>query len=227
MAFGPYFLTATELAVALAADRLACPHLLLRDAGGALRLVDLDGAAMTVGRDPDCDIALTWDPAVSRAHVRLERSGARWTATDDGLSRNGTRVNGQRIAGRRTLEDGDVILVGATALVVRGAIGSGVATVHADDVAAAIALTAAERRVLAALCRPWVAAGGGPAAPAGNREIADELVLSVAGVKTHLRSLFAKFGVGELPQNAKRAELARRAVASGAATASELRAAQE
>ncbi len=56
----------------------------------------------------------------------------------------------------------------------------------------------------------------GPApAPASNREIAEELYLSVDGVKTHVRALFTKLGVGDLPQYHKRAELARRALERG------------
>jgi DNA-binding NarL/FixJ family response regulator len=50
--------------------------------------------------------------------------------------------------------------------------------------------------------------------PATNRAIAEELVLSVEAVKTHIRSLFAKFAVEDLPQNRQRvrlAELAHRA----------------
>ena len=50
---------------------------------------------------------------------------------------------------------------------------------------------------------------------ASNREIAAELVLTVAGVKTHLRALFDKLSISDLPQNRKRAELARRALAIG------------
>ena len=51
---------------------------------------------------------------------------------------------------------------------------------------------------------------------AANREIADALFLSVDTVKSHLHVLFDRFGIGDVPQNRKRAELARRAIASGA-----------
>ena len=75
-------------------------------------------------------------------------------------------------------------------------------------------LSAAQQRVLAALCRPLAA--GSFATPASNREIADELVVSVDTVKSHLHDLFALFGVAAMPQNRKRAELARRALERGA-----------
>ena len=76
------------------------------------------------------------------------------------------------------------------------------------------ALTPAQRRVVVALCRPYAA--GPYAAPATNREIADELVVSVDAVKGTLRALFALFGVDDLPQNRKRAALAEAALRSGA-----------
>jgi DNA-binding NarL/FixJ family response regulator len=76
----------------------------------------------------------------------------------------------------------------------------------------AAAVTPAQRRVLVALCRP-VADGG---APASNRAIADELVVALDTVKGTLSRLFEAFSIGEdVPQNAKRAALARRALQLG------------
>ena len=53
------------------------------------------------------------------------------------------------------------------------------------------------------------------AGPRSNREIAEDLFLSVETVKTHLRALFDLFEIGDLPQNRKRAELVRRAFETG------------
>jgi predicted ArsR family transcriptional regulator len=64
----------------------------------------------------------------------------------------------------------------------------------------------AQRRVLVALCRP-VHGADRFGVPATNQQIADELCLTVAAVKTHLRSLSQRFGLGDVPQNAKRARL--------------------
>jgi hypothetical protein len=147
-------------------------------------------------------------------HAVLEPVGGAWTLVDDGLSRNGSFVNGERMRGRRRLADGDVIMLGHTLMAFSAA--------AADDTAATAPvadltpppLSAAQRRVLAALCRP-VLEDPFAAAPS-NREIAAELVISVDTVKSHLHALFALFGVQDLPQNSKRSELVRRAVATGA-----------
>jgi DNA-binding CsgD family transcriptional regulator len=132
---------------------------------------------------------------------------------DDGLSRNGSFLNGERILGRRRLADGDVIRLGRTSMVFRSpSLTPGSTAV--GDLAAHVRLTEGERRVLVELCRP-VAAPGASGVPAGNREIADELHLTPDGVKTHIRTLFAKLGIEDLPQYRKRTELARRALESG------------
>ncbi|MDV3205758.1 MAG: LuxR C-terminal-related transcriptional regulator, partial [Rhodococcus ruber] len=57
---------------------------------------------------------------------------------------------------------------------------------------------------------------------ASNQDIASELFLSVDAVKTHLRALFAKFGVEDLPQNQKRVRLAELALHSGVITERDL-----
>jgi hypothetical protein len=76
--------------------------------------------------------------------------------------------------------------------------------------------------VLVALCAPFVKGGGSAPVPATNREIADALNLSLDGVKTHVRSLFGKLDVRDLPQYQKRTELARRALESGLVTKADL-----
>ncbi len=55
-------------------------------------------------------------------------------------------------------------------------------------------------------------------APASNKAIAAELCLEPPSVKTHLRALFAKLAVEDLPQNEKRARLAARAIEAGLVT---------
>jgi DNA-binding CsgD family transcriptional regulator len=75
-------------------------------------------------------------------------------------------------------------------------------------------LTDTQHRILVALCRP-ARGGTGFAPPATNQEIAEEVFLSVDAVKAHLRTLFEKFDVGDLPQNLKRVRLAELAMRSG------------
>ena len=74
------------------------------------------------------------------------------------------------------------------------------------DPAPVVPITPAQRRVLIALCRPYKG-GASFATPATNPQIAEELFLSVAAVKSHLRSLTRAFGVDELPQQEKRQKL--------------------
>jgi DNA-binding NarL/FixJ family response regulator len=88
------------------------------------------------------------------------------------------------------------------------------ATVAASDQANVLKLSDTQRRVLIALCRPF-RDGTAFATPATNQEIASEVFLGVDAVKMHLRALSAKFELGDLPQNQKRARLAERALQLG------------
>lgn len=82
------------------------------------------------------------------------------------------------------------------------------------DAMTAAGVSPAQKRVLVVLCRPFKD-GAAFATPAGNQEIAAELHLSVDAVKTHLRALFDKFELGDVPQNQKRVALVQRALQSG------------
>ena len=97
---------------------IASPFLLYRDGGGREHVVPLeaDHPRLTIGRGATTDVWLDWDGEASRLHAALERFGADWTVIDDGLSRNGTYVNGERVQGRRRLGDGDVVRCGSTEL---------------------------------------------------------------------------------------------------------------
>ena len=199
---------------------------MLRDGESRQRIVALedDSGAVTVGRAGTCGIAVPWDAEASRVHAQLELVGDRWTVVDDGLSRNGTFVNGLRVSGRKRLEDGDELCVGATTIVYRRpAPETGdLPTRTAEPGRRHAAVTEAQRRVLIALCRPC-SADRAPAAPATNPEIAAALHLSIAAVKTHLRALFHRFGIDDLPQNEKRRRLVHLAFQSGLVTEHDLR----
>jgi pSer/pThr/pTyr-binding forkhead associated (FHA) protein len=190
------------------------PFLSYGDSRGARHLIELDGERFTVGRERDNDLALTWDPEASRLHAVLEKLGGSWTVVDDQISRNGTFVNGARLHGRRRLNDHDLIRFGATEVLFRDPSGTADETAPASTRAEIANVSGAQHRVLASLCRPLADPREAGVAPS-NREIADELVVSVEAVRSHMKVLFKLFEVPDLPQNRKRAELAKRALATG------------
>jgi hypothetical protein len=215
--------TAMELKARIEAERRGYPFLAYRDEGGDQVIRALEArATLTLGRGEEVDVNLAFDPEVSRAHAELEPVGSDWALVDDGLSRNGSFVNGERVVARRRLRDGDLLRLGATAILFRDPRAGGLAeTAAATGRAAAPELTERQRAILIALCRPF-GEGGEFAAPATNSEIADEVYLSVDAVKGHLRTLFERFDVGDLPQNQKRIRLAELALRSGAISIREL-----
>ncbi len=206
-----------ELRDRIAAEHAGVPFLVYRTDTGDQVLVDLGRASdrITIGRRAGNEVALEWDAQVSRVHAALERVGDAWVLMDDGLSHNGTWVNGERLSGRRRLEDGDTISVGATVVAFRTPHSGSASyqTVSAAGPHIGELLTPAQRRVLIALCRPFK--DSHYATPASNQRIADELVVSVDTVKGTLRALFEAFGIDDLPQNEKRATLATHALRSG------------
>ena len=213
----PHAVTAAELAARNAATRRGTPFLVYLDGDRRQVIVDLEETSGTVivGRQPGSDICIDWDPSVSRVHARLERVGTHWTVVDDGLSRHGTFLHGERVDGRRRLGDGDLIGIGQCVIAYCDPVTSLPASTA--PVMAAVTpppvLTPAQRRVLVELCRPLLD-GSGPAA-AGNRAIAEALVVGVDGVKHRLGELYDRFGVDQLPQNEKRAALAAAAIRAG------------
>lgn len=212
-----------ELRARIDAERMGRPFLVLRDGDGRQVLVELDGVRerLSVGRGTTCDVALGWDDEVSRLHAELELIAQEWTVSDDGLSRNGTFVNQQRISGRHRLRDGDVLRVGRTLLAYRRPeLEESRPTQVAGEGAAPADLTPTQRQVLVALARPYK--HDEFAVPAPNQEIATELHLSVDAVKAHLRGLFQRFGIEHLPQNQKRSRLVAEALQRGVVSVRDL-----
>ena len=201
-------LTAGELKALIEAERAAVPFVHWRDESGAQRIMMLPTERrVTIGRRPQSDISLPWDPEVSRAHALLEPIDEGWMLIDDGLSRNGSFLNGSRVQGRQRLHNRDRMCFGNTRVTYHEPIDpeGGASTARALDAPSSVPLTPVQRRVLIALCRPR--AEGTSATPATNPQIAAEVFLSVDAVKAHLRLLFERFGVGRLAQNEKRQRL--------------------
>jgi hypothetical protein len=216
--------TPAELKARLAAERSGSPFIVLRDEHDRQQIIELTPARspLTIGRQPASAIALSWDDEVSRAHAAIECIGDVWTLVDDGRSRNGSFVNGQPIHGRRALRDGDVLVIGRTTLTYVAPAAQGEeSTTPARRRQGAPRISAAQRRVLVALCRPL--GDGTFAVPPSNRELAASLCLSVETVKFHLHALFEAFDLADVAQHQKRAALARVALEQGVISAHELR----
>ena len=84
----------------------------------------LEGAGpWLIGRDDDLAVALTYDPFVSKHNTRLALQGGTLLAHDLPGNRNGTRVNWRPLppGGSAPLAAGDMLGVGRSLLVVRGA----------------------------------------------------------------------------------------------------------
>jgi DNA-binding CsgD family transcriptional regulator len=209
-----------ELKALIEAQRTGSAFLEYRDGDDLLQIVALgpERDRLSIGRLAACEVAVTWDTEVSRAHALLEQVGGAWTVEDRGSS-NGTLVNAVRINGPHVLRDADVVRVGRTQLIFHAAGDDDLrrTTPALDRVAPRP--TDSQRKVLVELCRPALERGGGAAS---NREIAEALFVSVETVKTHMRALFEAFDVGDVPQYHKRTELVRRALGTGLVSAREL-----
>lgn len=74
-------------------------RLVLRANDGTNQAWDLGQVQLplTIGRDADLAMVVIMDSQVSRVHCRLLKAGDDWVI-EDLTSRNGTWVNGQRVA---------------------------------------------------------------------------------------------------------------------------------
>ena len=79
-------------------------------------LITLSGQRVTVGQASTNLVSLKHDATVSRLHAVLENLGCAWSIRDVG-SRNGTYLNGEKIAAERVLRSGDELRVGNSRLI--------------------------------------------------------------------------------------------------------------
>ena len=97
-------------------DRAAHSYLLVVENGSSSVFELPHTGAVTIGRSRDVELHLDHS-SVSRRHAHLVVHGGEVRVSDMG-SHNGTRVNGERLAGVRVLATGDVVAVGEVLLVV-------------------------------------------------------------------------------------------------------------
>lgn len=173
-------------------------------------LVVEDGSVL-VGRAATCQICLT-NPSVSRQHVLLTPVHDTWIVEDlSGGQQTRLERHGQNVPlrQRQALVNGDRLHVGAVVLSFADERQRSQTDTLPGGLLNRVSLRERERDVLNALCRP-VIENTGP--PASNREIAEALVLSVEGVRSHLKTLYQKFEIVSGTPDQRRALLVQRAI---------------
>lgn len=78
---------------------------------GSTRSLDPNGECISLGRSSANDVSYPEDASLSRQHLVFEKTGEDCTVRDLG-SKNGTRVNGVRLAEKHVLRPGDRITAG-------------------------------------------------------------------------------------------------------------------
>ena len=172
-----------------ASDR---PKLWVTGPDAAPRPVALPEAAVTLGRDPSCEIPVS-DEAVSSAHLRIETRGPSVVVTDLDSS-NGTTVNGERLRGPKRLRNGDVIQFGshrAELALAPQILDDPTARAGASE----IVLTPEERATSRALVAPYLESGVKAGRPATRKEVAAALQVSERTAQRRLAALASRLGV--------------------------------
>jgi S1-C subfamily serine protease len=96
----------------------------IRSAAGREESTEVSGDRVVIGRDDEADIVVE-DDEISRQHAVIETQSDGRTLISDLNSRNGTYVNGRRIAGPTVLQGNETIKLGQTELSVSGLRSSG------------------------------------------------------------------------------------------------------
>jgi hypothetical protein len=206
------------------AAAMSCPVLLYLDPAGCHRSFALsDRGVVTLGRRPEADVCLPWDPGISRLHAELIHRAGEWMIADDGLSQNGTLVNGLPVEGRRRLRDGDLITIGRTSVTFcepgADADGGGQGqdadvTMSLPEMRPALTYSEQQQRILRELCRPLCQDGEG-VQPASDPAIGDLLALDHHVVARELDAVAYSFGYAELAMDERRLRTALTALRSG------------
>jgi hypothetical protein len=213
--------TQEELEARRAAERIGAPFLVFRDDAGHQHIFTLAQRtqSVTLGRREEADISIPWDPEMSRLHAELELRAGEWTVSDDGLSQNGTWVNGLRLSGRRRLADGDLLRVGRTIFAYCAPSGAAVGpTLVPGELSATPRFSEQQQRVLRALCKPLFADGEG-INPLTDEEVAEATGIPLEAVVSELDHLGRAMGLEDMPHGDQRAEIALLAMRSGLVSA--------
>jgi pSer/pThr/pTyr-binding forkhead associated (FHA) protein len=209
--------TEEELEARKAAELLGERFLVYRDGEGRQQIHVLSGnlPSVTVGRRAEADISVPWDPEMSRVHVELRLHAGEWTVSDDGLSQNGTWVNGLRLAGRRRLSDGDLLKIGRTLFAYCDPVPIGIGpTLVPGELSATPRFSEQQQRILRSLCRPLFVDGEG-INPSTDEEVAEETGIPLEAVAAELDHLGRALGLESMPPADQRAEVALLAMRSG------------
>jgi phosphoserine phosphatase RsbU/P len=92
------------------------PELSITAPDGKTRTIRLEASALTLGRSTANELCFPDDVGLSRQHMALERDTAGWTVRDLG-SKNGTFLNGARIAEASRLRPGDRVIASRIVMV--------------------------------------------------------------------------------------------------------------
>ncbi len=84
--------------------------------GNPEKVLDLDQNEIVIGRLPECTLTLAVSQ-VSRYHTRLQRRNDHWYV-EDLKSTNGTFLNERRLRAAQRLENGDILRIGKTSILV-------------------------------------------------------------------------------------------------------------
>jgi pSer/pThr/pTyr-binding forkhead associated (FHA) protein len=203
---------------------MTCPVLMYVDPAGCHRSFALsDRGVVTLGRRPEADVCLPWDPGISRLHAELIHRAGEWLIADDGLSQNGTLVNGLRVEGRRRLRDSDLITIGRTSLTFCDPGADGDTGDHRQDTLVTMSLpemrpawsySEQQQQLLRELCRPLYEDGEG-VQPAPDSAIAEAFGLDERVVAHELDAVAHSFGYEQLALDERRLRTALTALRSG------------
>jgi hypothetical protein len=187
--------TAGEMVRLNAARRRGLALLTWRGRDGALEIVELDDTtSYSIGRHPSMSVVIDWDAKVSALHAELECVGGEWVISDDGLSRNGTRVNEEPIRGRTRLRHRDLVRVGRCLLAFHAAAKAGeILLTETQDDDPLPPFDRTDRDVVRELCRTWLLRGDFE--PVENLVIAQQLNLSVHTFKKRLGNMYSRCGI--------------------------------